>query len=113
MKLKNEYRVADYLESHQYIIEARNSQIDWIPWARAFCRKDALRVAACLNAMEGIDDPVAARLILDEPQTQYAADLLAELKEAVKVLEASPVTRNGCSSYISAFKAVIAKASGK
>lgn len=112
--MKNtQYRIADYRESSQYVIEARNAEIDWLPFARAFSHKDASRVVACLNAMEGIEDPAAARVILDEPQTQYAADLLAELKEAVKVLEASPVTLKGCSSYISAFKTVIAKASGK
>jgi hypothetical protein len=33
--------------------------------------------------MEGIDDPAAARVILDEPQTRYANDMLEVLRMSI------------------------------
>jgi hypothetical protein len=40
----------------------------------------AKRIVVCWNAMDGIDDPAAARVVLDLPQTEHAADMLAALK---------------------------------
>lgn len=34
-----------------------------------------MRREPTIKAMEGIDDPAAARVILDEPQTEHAADM--------------------------------------
>lgn len=47
---------------------------------------DAIRLVDCWNAMEGIDDPAAARVVLDEPQTAAAADMLDALKRAIEAL---------------------------
>ena len=42
---------------------------------------NAQRIVECVNAMEGIDDPQAARAVLDDPRTRAATDLLAACKE--------------------------------
>lgn len=46
---------------------------------------NAARLVACWNAMDGIEDPVAARVVLDEPQTQHARDMLAMLKQLTQL----------------------------
>lgn len=69
-------------------------------------RANAARIVACVNALDGIEDPVAARAILDEPCTEHAAEMLAALKAVREFLIAMK---------IDSFKLddVIAKAEGR
>lgn len=47
-------------------------------------RVDAARIVACVNAMEGIDDPAAARAVLDDPKVDAMTDMLQALKLAME-----------------------------
>jgi hypothetical protein len=44
------------------------------------------RIVACVKAMEGIEDPAAARAVLDSPRTESATDMLEALKLALEAL---------------------------
>lgn len=45
---------------------------------------NAERIVACVNAMEGIDDPAAARVIIDDPRTEKALAIYEELIVVLK-----------------------------
>ncbi len=51
----------------------------------------AERIMTCLNAMDGIDDPVAARAIIDDPRTQAATDMIHALNCIKAITEARVV----------------------
>jgi hypothetical protein len=68
---------------------------------------NAARIVACVNALEGIDDPAAARVLLDEPRMAAATDMLHALKLAQGAI--SPE----CAVTYETVKAAIAKAEGR
>jgi hypothetical protein len=78
-------------------------------------RANEQRIVSCWNAMDGIDDPAAARVIIDESRTAAATDMLTALKAAFIALG-----RNGANMKSGMYReewemcrAAIAQAEGK
>lgn len=69
---------------------------------------DAARLVACWNAMEGIEDPAAARALIDDPRTAAATDMLDALKFAESYLRNDDSAQGMCVWAV--VKNVIAKA---
>lgn len=69
---------------------------------------NAQRIVACVNALEGIDDPAAARVVLDSPATLHAVDMLAALKR----VQSNPQIFETDPEFCGEFDALIKKASG-
>jgi hypothetical protein len=77
---------------------------------------NAERIVECVNAMEGIDYPAVARLVLDSPRVAAASDMLAALRKAVKLarLECkNPKCACIQCGVVAEMRAAIAKAEGK
>lgn len=89
-----------------------NHTADRTAIAKVYDDSNAERIVACMNAMEGIDDPAAARAILDDPRTSAATDML----QALKLCLADAQSIGGTNLSLEAFDAIhsaIAKAEGK
>lgn len=65
-------------------------------------------------SMEGIDDPAAARAILDDPRTTAATDMLHALKLAEGYFrDAARTSPQHFAGYLKAVTSAIAKAEGR
>lgn len=77
---------------------------------RVYAEADAARIVACVNAMEGIDDPNAARALVDDPRTAAATDML----EALRLASSVKILNNPMFGDVRrAVDSAIAKAEGK
>lgn len=78
-------------------------------WSVKSMKARAERIVACVNAMEGIEDPIAARAILDDPRVAVMSEMLVALKQAYSDLQR--YAPNSAGSTLA--RAIIPKAEGK